>query len=231
MHARIEGDSTDRKLLLTLKPPHIPIALEGLDQLTLSTGMTHQLDVDALSSALGKTVTAFSCDFSGKTATDTRFLVSNTGLITVAANVGTAYVYAETDDPATLAVIEVTVTGSPTVITSSQDKIYMVNIADSQTVAVTAWFGTDMVPATFTASSNNPAVCTVEYVSVSDYAYTFRVIPVGFGAASITFKAMKSGRPTLCTMKGRTCTSAIPATLPTSPMPALRTALKRAPRR
>jgi uncharacterized protein YjdB len=192
IRALIGGVDTGKRVEVTLMPPRVPQKLEGLDRLTLSTGMTYQLDLDALGSALGVDVTAFSCDYSGKTATDKRFTVSNTGLITVTANVGTAYVYAETADPATLAVIEVTVTAAPTSLTANPAALAFTDLPETQSIQVSAKVGEASVPAAITVSGNNPAVCswTFEGVDEATHTYSYQITSVGTGSTSITFKAM-----------------------------------------
>ena len=136
--ALIDHIDIDKRVKITFLPPRVPQLLDGLDSLTLSAGMTYQLDVAALSAALGKPVTAFSCDYTGKTATDKRLTVSAAGLITVTGTVENAYVYAETADPATLAGIKVTVKGSPATLLADQDALTFTSVSGSQTLTLTA---------------------------------------------------------------------------------------------
>ena len=64
MHALIDGVDKG-SVEVTLLPPRVPTVLDDFKTLTISAGMTYQLDVSALSAALGKPVTAFSCDYAG----------------------------------------------------------------------------------------------------------------------------------------------------------------------
>ena len=193
IHALIDGVDTGKSVQVTLLPPRVPTVLDGFKTLTISTGMTYQLDVAALSDALGKTVTKFSCDYDGKTATDTRFTVSNTGLITAKGAVTKAYVYAETDDPPVFAVIEVIVKGAAASFTASNSELTFTDLTTPQTLTIVAKDSLgNPVPAAIAVSGSNPAVCICEYEGVDDVTntYTYTITPIGCGSTSITFKAM-----------------------------------------
>ena len=193
IHALIDGEDTGKSVQVTLLPPRVPTVLDDFKTLLISAGMSYQLDVSALSAALGQTVTKFSCDYTGKTATDTRFTVSGTGLIKATGEVGKAYVYAETDDPAVLAVIEVTVTGAPASFEADKTELVFSDLTSVQTISLIAKDGLgNPVPAAIAVSGNNPAVCisAVEDANDETGTYTYTVTPIGCGTTSITFKAM-----------------------------------------
>ena len=165
-----------------------PTSLGDDGTLTLSPGMTYQIDASGIASKYlaGNRITQYSVTYDSWTAGDKKLVVSTTGLISVTAQVINAVITLKTANPLVFAQIAVSVTGAPTKLELSGEAYDFGELGSTKDITVTA---TDkdnaVVPISLSATSANPAIASVEKVSSN----RFTVTAMGLGSTTITIKS------------------------------------------
>ena len=178
---------------MTITVTKNPTPIGPYGAMTLSVGMTAQIDAAAIASTyFGNTpITGYAASYDGQTATSKGVKVSATGLITVEAVVSNAQIALTTADKRVFANIALTLTEKPDELTlecaelTPENNIAFGELGSTVTLKVTAKAAGAEVPATLNAISGNAAIVGVAQTD----AHTFTLTANGLGSTSIRLTA------------------------------------------